>query len=47
MRDHLDRDRALLGLAALSLVPLYTFLTQRLDANTVMMPFWPAALLFY
>ena len=47
MRDHLDRDRSLFGLAALILVPLYTFKAAELNANTVMMPFWAAALLFY
>jgi 4-amino-4-deoxy-L-arabinose transferase-like glycosyltransferase len=47
LRDHLDMNRALVGLAALILVPLYTFLAPTLDANVVMMPFWPAALLFY
>jgi 4-amino-4-deoxy-L-arabinose transferase-like glycosyltransferase len=47
LRDHLDRNRALLGLTALTLVPLYTFLAPTLDANSVLMPFWPAALLFY
>ncbi len=47
LRDYLDVNRALVGLAALALVPLYTFLAPTLDANTVMMPFWPAALLFY
>ena len=47
LRDHLDKDRALFGLAALFLVPLYTFKAAELDANTAMMPFWPAALLFY
>jgi len=46
-RDHLDRDRALLGLGALILVPLYTFKAAELNANTAMMPFWAAALLFY
>jgi 4-amino-4-deoxy-L-arabinose transferase-like glycosyltransferase len=46
-RDHLDMDRALVGLAALTLVPFYTFMAATLDANTVMMPFWAAALLFY
>ncbi len=47
LRDHLDRDRSLFGLAALILVPLYTFKAAELNANTVMMPFWAAALLFY
>jgi hypothetical protein len=47
LRDHLDRDRSLFGLAALMLVPLYTFKAAELNANTVTMPFWAAALLFY
>ena len=47
LRDHLDRDRSLFGLAALILVPLYTFKAAELNANTAMMPFWAAALLFY
>jgi hypothetical protein len=47
LRDHLDLNRALVGLAALTLVPLYTFMAPTLDANTVLMPFWAAALLFY
>ncbi len=46
-RDHLDRARSLFGLAALILVPLYTYKAAELNANTVMMPFWAAALLFY
>src|SRR5580692_4299966 len=47
LRDHLDRDRSLFGLAALILVPLYTFKAAELNAKTVAMPFWAAALLFY
>jgi 4-amino-4-deoxy-L-arabinose transferase-like glycosyltransferase len=47
LRDHLDKERALFGLAALFVVPLYTVKTAELNANTVMMPFWAAALLFY
>jgi 4-amino-4-deoxy-L-arabinose transferase-like glycosyltransferase len=46
-RDHLDKSKALFGLAALSLIPLFTFKATELNANTVMMPFWAAALLFY
>jgi 4-amino-4-deoxy-L-arabinose transferase-like glycosyltransferase len=46
-RDYLDKDKALFGLAALILVPLYTFKTAELNANTAMLPLWPAALLFY
>jgi 4-amino-4-deoxy-L-arabinose transferase-like glycosyltransferase len=47
LRDHLDKNRALLGLFALMLVPLYDAKAEVLNANTVMMPFWAAALLFY
>lgn len=47
LRDHLDLTRALVGLTALTLVPFYTCRAATLDANTVMMPFWAAALLFY
>ncbi len=47
LRDHLDKNRALLGLIALILVPLYTVKAEVLNANTVMMPFWAAALLYY
>ena len=46
-RDHLDKNKALFGLAALSLIPLFTFKATELNAGTVMMPFWAAALLFY
>jgi len=47
LRDHLDKNRALFGLAALCLVPLYNLKAPELNANTAMMPFWAAALLFY
>ena len=47
LRDHLDRNRALFGLFALILIPLYDVKTAILNANTVMIPFWAAALLFY
>jgi 4-amino-4-deoxy-L-arabinose transferase-like glycosyltransferase len=47
LRDYLDRERSLFGLAALILVPFYTYKAAELNANTVMMPFWAAALLFY
>jgi 4-amino-4-deoxy-L-arabinose transferase-like glycosyltransferase len=47
LRDHLDKDRALFGLAALFLIPLYTFKASELAAGTAMMPFWAAALLYY
>jgi 4-amino-4-deoxy-L-arabinose transferase-like glycosyltransferase len=46
-RDHLDISRAMVGLAGLMLVPFYTFRAATLDANTAMMPFWAAAVLFY
>jgi 4-amino-4-deoxy-L-arabinose transferase-like glycosyltransferase len=47
LRDHLDKNRALLGLFALALIPLYQVKSEVLNANTVMMPFWAATLLFY
>lgn len=47
LRDHLDKERALVGVAALILVPFYTFLAAHFNANTVMMPFWAATVLFY
>jgi 4-amino-4-deoxy-L-arabinose transferase-like glycosyltransferase len=46
-RDYLNKNKALFGLAALSLIPLFTFKATELNANTAMMPFWAAALLFY
>lgn len=47
LRDHLDKNRALLGLFALLLIPLYDVKAEVLNANTVMIPFWAATLLFY
>jgi hypothetical protein len=47
LRDYVDRDRALLGIVALMFVPLFTFHAAKFNANTVMMPFWAAAVLFY
>ncbi len=47
LRDHLDKNRALLGLVALFLIPLYDVKSAILNANTVTIPFWAAALLFY
>ena len=47
LRDHLDKNRALFGLFALILIPLYDVKPEVLNANTVMTPFWAAALLFY
>ena len=47
LRDHLDKNRALLGLFALMLIPLYDVKAEVLNANTVMIPVWAAALLFY
>jgi 4-amino-4-deoxy-L-arabinose transferase-like glycosyltransferase len=46
-RDALDKNKALFGLAALSLIPLYTIKTAELNASTAMLPFWAAALWFY
>jgi 4-amino-4-deoxy-L-arabinose transferase-like glycosyltransferase len=47
LRDHLDKNRALLGLFALMLIPLYDVKAEVLNANTVMIPVWAATLLFY
>ena len=47
LRDHTDKYRALLGLAALMIVPLYSFKASLFNANTVLIPFWAATLLFY
>jgi len=47
LRDCLDKNRALLGLLALLLIPLYNGKAEVLNANTVMIPFWAATLLFY
>ena len=47
LRDHLNFERALLGLAALALVPFYSFLAIKFNANVVQMPFWAGALLYY
>jgi hypothetical protein len=47
LRDHLDSNAALLGLISLIMVPLYDVKAEVLNANTVMMPFWAATLLFY
>jgi 4-amino-4-deoxy-L-arabinose transferase-like glycosyltransferase len=47
LRDHLSFERALLGLAALALVPFYSFLAIKFNANVVLMPFWAGALLYY
>jgi 4-amino-4-deoxy-L-arabinose transferase-like glycosyltransferase len=47
LRDHLDKNRSLLGLLALFLIPLYDVKAEVLNANTVMTPFWAATLLFY
>jgi hypothetical protein len=47
LRDHLDKNGALLGLIALILIPLYDIKAEVLNANTVMLPFWAATLLFY
>jgi 4-amino-4-deoxy-L-arabinose transferase-like glycosyltransferase len=45
--DWLDARKRVVGLALLTLVPLYTFHATKLNANTVMMPFWAAATLFF
>jgi hypothetical protein len=45
--DWLDPERRALGLAMLMLVPLYTFHAIKFNANTVMMPFWALAALYF
>jgi Dolichyl-phosphate-mannose-protein mannosyltransferase len=47
LRDHLEYERAVVGICSLTLIPLYTFLATKFNANVVLMPFWAAALLFY
>jgi hypothetical protein len=47
LRDYLDKQRVLVGISALMLIPLFTFQASRLNANTIIMPFWAAAVLFY
>ena len=43
LRDH-HKNRALLGLFALYVIPLYDVKAEVLNANTVMIPVWAAAL---
>ena len=45
--DWLDDSKRIVGLALLTLTPLYTFHATKLNANTVMMPFWAATTLFF
>lgn len=45
--DWLDAEKAVVGIAMLMLVPLYTFHALLFNANTVMMPFWAAATLLF
>jgi hypothetical protein len=40
LRDHLDKNRALFGLIALVLIPLYDIKTALLNANTVIIQVW-------
>jgi 4-amino-4-deoxy-L-arabinose transferase-like glycosyltransferase len=47
LRDHMDKYRALFGLVALVLIPFYDLKTAILNTNTVLIPFWAAACLFY
>ena len=46
-REWLPRDRWPLSLAMLMLIPLYSFHALKFNANTVMMPFWAAATLYF
>jgi hypothetical protein len=45
--DWLDGNRRALALAMLMLIPLYTFHAIKFNPNTVMMPFWAAATLYF
>ncbi len=45
--DWLDADKRVVALAMLTLIPLYTFQAGKFNANTVMMPYWAAATLFF
>jgi 4-amino-4-deoxy-L-arabinose transferase-like glycosyltransferase len=45
--DWLDETKRVVALAMLALVPLYTFRALIYNANTVMMPIWAAATLFF
>ena len=45
--EWLDGEKRVVGLAMLTLVPLYTFHALVFNANTVMLPFWAAATLFF
>jgi hypothetical protein len=40
--DYLDGDKPAVGLAMLTLVPLYNFHALKFNANTVLIPFWAA-----
>jgi Dolichyl-phosphate-mannose-protein mannosyltransferase len=46
-REWLPSDRWPLSLAMLMLIPLYSFHALKFNANTVMMPFWAAATLYF
>ena len=45
--DWLDARKRVVALAMLTLVPLYTFHALKFNANTVTMPFWAAASLYF
>ncbi len=47
MGDWLDGTRRVAGLAMLTLIPFYGFIGGKPNANTLMMPFWAAATLFF
>ena len=40
--DYLDGEKRVVGLALLTLVPLYNFQALKFNANTVLIPFWAA-----
>lgn len=45
--DWLENEKRVVALAMLTLIPLYTFQAGKFNANTVMMPYWAAATLFF
>jgi len=45
--DYLDGDKRVFGLALLTLVPFFNFLALKFNVNTVLMPLWAVATLFF
>ena len=45
--DYLERDKRILGLALLMLVPFYNFLALKFNANTILLPTWAATTFWF